>query len=319
MKTLRLYALVFLVSTGCSSFEKEMPLPPSAAARAVAEPSPFPGSFAARVRDVASTAAYVQSSYNSYFSGQNFYQRLAKLENLTARLHAVMPDKGHPKKNLVGRFLTDLQRERAALPATSGDDRALSWMPSAGGASYSEKIQALGRVAASYRIMTRMGIYLTASGVFDEDSADEDFYLSLLDRATGDIESGLRGLVLVYKPEDRERDEAVSRLSYAGTLASGVRLALPRAYPDRGVTYRRLDGFFQRLEAAARSGGPDPAPLRALLRSAEGRAIGRTLKELHVMNSGDILGFRDEMDLTISTKFGYEMIRQLADARGGTP
>ena len=36
-----------------------------------------------------------------------------------------------------------------------------------------------------------------------------------------------------------------------------------------------------------------------------------TLKDLHIMNSQDIEGFEDEIEITLSTKFSFEMIHEL--------
>lgn len=291
-------AVLVAVFSGCAVFQSQqhMPTPPAGYVRSESG-----------ARDVASNEAYVENAYRIYFNGQNFYQRVIKLENIAAQLHSVMPEKGHAKKKLVARFLADvrLQKNQMHGLSSTGAERRNSWLPSSENAHYSQHVRALGRIAASYKIMSRMGIYLSASGVFDADAAQEDFYLSLLDRATDEIERSLQTVVLVYKPEDKEADEAAAKLNYARFLASDVRMALTRVYPGRGTEYRRLDGFFRQVERADRS------ETRQLIRGREGRFVQSKLKTLHVMNSGDIQGFAEEMDLTISTKFGFEMIHQL--------
>lgn len=294
-------ALSMAAFSGCAFFQSQSELPVPPVGLSASENS---------IRDVASSEAYVQNAYRTYFNGQNFYQRVAKLENITAQLHSVMPEKGHAKKKLVARFLADVRSQKSTLqnlPSTSAE-RQNSWLPSPRNAHYAQQVRSMGRVAASYKIMSRMGIYLTASGVFDADSGQEDFYLSLLDRASDELERSLRTIMLVYKPEDAEADVSAARLNYARFLASDVRLALMRVYPARGSEYRRLDNFFRQIETA------NSSQTRQLVGGREGRFAESKLKTLHVMNSGDIQGFAEEVDLTISTKFGFEMIRQLVAA-----
>lgn len=327
MKINIIYLVLGIVLVGCASHEvghqggyqnnpdTSLPLPPQGSVESSYHENRLVDKDS---RSVASQQEYLQTSYNNYYSGQNFYQRIDKLENLVAQLHGLMPEKGHAKKRLLAKHLIDIRQQKKYIESLSSNNSgalskiSVGWLPAPRSSQYSEKLQALGKIVASYKVMNQMGIYLTQAGVFDGDTRNEDFYLSLLNKSIGDIEGQLNQLPTAYRVEVKEAAENTARLEYSHHLANGVRFNLPRAFQSSPQTqYRRLDSFFKRVAQT-----DNLARIKSLLRSEEGRFAQQTLKGLHIMNSGDIQGFEDEVDLTLSTKFGLEMIQQLvASAR----
>ncbi|AGH94715.1 hypothetical protein [Pseudobdellovibrio exovorus] len=331
MKINIIYLMMAFTFAGCASHEvshkvnpeTSLPQPPAElAGNNRGDSRLFERDSRTDSRTVASQQEYLQSSYNSYYSGQNFYQRIGKLENLVAQLHSLMPEKGHAKKRLLAKHLMDIRQQKKYLESLSStsSESSVGWLPAARSGQgnsqhreqYSEKLQALGKIVASYKVMNQMGIYLSQVGLFDGDTRNEDFYLSLLNKSIGDIEGQLSQLPTAYRVETKEAAENTARLEYSHHLANGVRFNLPRALQSNPQAQsRKLDGFFKRVAHAE-----SLSRIKSLLRSEDGRLAQQTLKSLHVTNSGDIQGFEDEVDLTLSTKFGLEMIQQLvASAR----
>lgn len=257
-------------------------------------------------RFVAST--YVDEKYAQYFADGNFYQRVAKIEAAAKQLLAVMPDKGHPKRKLVEQFVVDAHKEVIHLGSiqSTASDKSNSFLPSAQLPNYNEKILSLGRVVQSYKIMNRAGIYLTASGVFETDSNNQDFYLSILDRATYEIESGLRDLMLVYKPEDKDAQENDSKLNYSRALAQDTRNSIRKILEPKSAEYKKVDAV---LRTVANVSSADVA--KKVVKTLEFANARSILQTANSINSGDIEGFQDDVDTTLSTKFNLELINEL--------
>lgn len=251
---------------------------------------------------------YVDTAYKKFFADGNYYIRTAKVEAIAKELLTVMPYKGHPKRKLVEQFVTDVGNEVLYLSNLSEgpEDKSNAWLPMAGLPQFKEKIMSLGRVAQSYKIMTRAGIYLTASGVFETDSSHQDFYLSLLDRATYEIETGLRDLILVYRPEYKEADENNSKINYSKKLASDVRNNLRKVLEPKSADYKKVDAVLSKISKAVNT-----AQAKKLIKTADFISARSIMQAANNINSGDIEGFQDDMDTTISTKFNLELINEL--------
>ncbi|MBY0554526.1 hypothetical protein K2P97_08355 [bacterium] len=287
-----------LFLSGCTTFNN--------AANISGLPVPPEQTLNVHSRFIAST--YVEEAYAKYFADGNFYQRVAKIEAVAKQLLSVMPDKGHPKRKLVEQFVSDARKEIIYLGSiqSSVSDKSNSFLPSAQLDQYNAKIQSLGRLTQSYKIMNRAGIYLTASGVFEEDSSNQDFYLSILDRSTYEIENGLRELVLVYKPEDKDAQENNAKMNYSRSLAQDTRNSIRRVLEVKSAEYKKVDAV---LASVARLSSSNLA--KKLVRTVEFTNARNILKAANNINSGDIEGFQDDMDTTISTKFNLELINEL--------
>jgi hypothetical protein len=261
-------------------------------------------------RNVASNE-HLDLAYNRYFKNQNFYMRLVRLEMLTQQLQDVMPEKGHAKKALVQQFESDLHAAVMALAAdgTAVSSKFKSWIPSAQESGFNEKVRVLGKVLQSSKVMDRMGIYLTSSGVFDEDSFGQAFYFDLIGRALAEIDTELRNLVLVYPPEMKDADENQAKLSYAKGLAIRVRSNLRKVMPAvNSANFKRVDSYMKRLSSI---GQLNPSEAQRIVDSADFKFVQGVLSQVQPTTSGDIQGFEDQVDSTVATKFGFEMISQL--------
>lgn len=245
-------------------------------------------------RGIATSRDYIDNAYNSYFLGTDKFQQIKKIEAVIKQLHAVMSDIGHSKKKLVGQFLADTHKEISLLePNTKRTEAQL--------------LMSLGRINASYKIMSLMGIYLTASGVFEKDTDDEDYYLGLLDRATSDIEKQLNTALYIYKPENKEEDENNARLRYTGSLANEIRNNLYKVFPDtKNPNYRRADQYFNKV---AKLTSVDEA--KKLIKTSDFQYVRNILQNIQIINSGDIDGFQSDVDLTVATQFNFAMINEL--------
>jgi hypothetical protein len=289
--------LIAIVLSGCTTFNK-----PNYQSSVPSPPSELQNKYP---RDLAS--GYVDSAYSSYFANANTYQRVAKIEAITQQLDSAMPHKGHPKKKLVEQFLSDVRREvlfLADLPG-SAEDKANSWVPSAQLTQYQEKIMSLGRLAQSYKIMSRAGIILTASGVFEKDSNSQDFYLSLLDRATFEIENTLRDLKLVYLPEAKDRQENDAKMNYSKSLASDIRNNLRKILEPKSLDYKKIDAILNKVSKS------NAVQAKKLITTAEFLSAKSILQNSERTISSDIDGFNDEVDTVISTAHNLVLINEL--------
>lgn len=262
-------------------------------------------------RKVASDDQYMDLAFNRYFKDQNFYTRLVRIEMLSQQLQGAMPVTGHAKKALVHQFELDVHHAVAALAAdkASVNSKAKGWIPSTQENGFNEKIHLLGKVLQSSNVMDRMGIYLTASGVFDEDTVGQAFYFDLIARAMASIDAEIRNLVLVYPPEMKDADENFAKLTYAKGLASRIRSNLRRVIPAvNSANYKRIDLTVKRIGEVRQI---DAAQAQRILNSADFKYVQSVLSQVQPTNSGDIQGFEDQVDASVSTKFSFEMIDQL--------
>lgn len=255
--------------SGCTTFQSEVMVPP---------------------RGLASNSAYVEQAYQKFFEGANNFEKIEKIETLTSQFYAAMPEKGHAKKMLVRQFLSDIQRVKT-------ED------------INSDIFHALGRILASYKIMSRLGIYLTASGVFEAESSENEYYFAFLDRVMADIETQLRNSFLIYRPEDRVSDENNARLFFINKLAAEVRQGLTKVFPGAKNPHRKLDQLFMQLSKVSEVG-----IAKRLSYTGDFISAAAILNDLHIVNSGEIDGFQDEVELTLATKFNFGMINELLSA-----
>ncbi len=175
------------------------------------------------------------------------------------------------------------------------------------GANRAEKIHMMGQVVQSLNVMDRMGIYLTASGVIDPDSALEDYYYTFISRAVYNIDSELRNQMLLYPPEVKDANENNAKLAYAKTLANDIRIALRHNFQSNKVLdIKRMDRALLQIYGVQ---GVQQA--KQLSANAEYKYLASSMSGLHISNSSDIAGFDDEVETTLSTKFSFEMINQL--------
>ena len=290
MKRMILVIAGVVALSGCTTFNS-VPVPPD--------------------RHVASDDQYLNLAFNRYFANQNFFTRLVRIESLAQQLIAAMPEKGSAKKRLVQQFTRDLHQVTAALvnDKISADSKYYAWAPSTQEAGFNEKVRLLGKVVQSSRIMDRMGIYLTASGIFEDDTYGENFYFNLIARALYEIDSEMNKLVLVYPPEMKESDENEAKINYAKSLAGEIRLNLHKIMPRvNSPDYKKMDSFLQKL---ASMNAADTGTILKLSSSSDFKFAQSILSQVQLTNSGDILGFEDQVETTIATKFSFEMIHQL--------
>ena len=290
MKRMILVIAGVVALSGCTTFNR-VPVPPD--------------------RHVASDDQYLILAFNRYFANQNFFTRLVRIESLAQQLIAAMPEKGSAKKGLVQQFTRDLHQVIAALvnDKATAESKYHAWTPSTQEAGFKERVHLLGKVVQSSKVMDRMGIYLTASGIFEDDTYGENFYFNLIARALYEIDTEMNKLVLVYPPEMKEADENEAKINYAKSLAGEIRLNLHKILPAvNSPDYKKMDSFLQKLAGV---NGADSGSIQKLSKSSDYNFAKSILSQVQLTNSGDILGFEDQVETTIGTKFNFEMIHQL--------
>ena len=296
MRTVLLVAAVYLFFVGCASTTNVVP------------PEPPTQAQLTQNRNIASVI--VDQRFEQYFASGNYLAKLNKVNNLAKQFLANMPAEGHAKKRLVKQFVSDLNRSIAELSAykDANAERYATWVPkNTVDTNYNAKIRILGGVVQSSKVMDLMGIYLTASGVIEPDSAVDDYYYSMLARAVGQIDNEISKLGLAYLPEHKEQDENNARLRYAKRLGNDVRVAVKKGFQsNKKIDAKRVDRVLQLL---SRANTLQQAHL--LLKSADYRYTQTAMQGLHIMNSQDISGFDNEVELTLATKFSFEMIHEL--------
>ena len=249
------------------------------------------------------------AAVDNYFADQNFFNRLVRVEHYSVQFYEAMPDKGNAKKALLKQFITDLHQTILVLAADSNNktDILNSWIPSTQIPGFNEKIKILGKLVQSAKVMDRMGIYLTASGVFEADSQPLDFYYTALTRVMYGIENELRNLVLIYPPEMKDTDENEAKLKYTKNMATDIRNNMRKVFQsNKNSNYKKLDQYFKKLSMAI-----NVEEAKKLIKTTDFQYAKNVMQNLHIMNSGDIDGFQDEIDLTVATKFNFQMINEL--------
>jgi hypothetical protein len=295
MKSGFLLAATYLFFVGCASTTNVLPEPPTQAQLT-------------QSRNVASVI--VDQRFEQYFASGNYLAKLNKVNNIAKQFLASMPENGHAKKRLVKQFVSDLSRSIAELSEfkDSNAERFTSWVPkNTADANYKAKIRILGGVIQSSKVMEQMGIYLTASGVIEPDSAVDDYYYIMMARAIGLIESEISKTGLAYLPEHKEQDENNARLRYAKRLGNDVRSTIRKSFQsNKAIDTKRVDRVLLLLSRANTL-----QQASVLLKSPDYRYTQSAMQGLHIMNSQDISGFEHEVELTLSTKFSFEMIHEL--------
>ena len=295
MKTVFFLAAAYLFFVGCASTTNVLPEPPTQAQLT-------------QNRNVASVI--VDQRFEQYFASGNYLAKLNKVNNLAKQFLANMPVEGHAKKRLVKQFVSDLNRSIAELTEykDASSERYPTWVPkNTADANYKAKIRILGGVVQSSKVMDQMGIYLSASGVIEPDSAVDDYYYSMLARAIGQIDSEVSKTGLAYLPENKEQDENNSRLRYAKRLGNDVRVTIRKSFQsNKAIDTKRVDRVLLLLSRASTL-----QQANILLKSSDYRYTQTAMQGLHIMNSNDISGFENEVELTLSTKFSFEMIHEL--------
>lgn len=296
MKTILVIMGVFLLLAGCSTNTKNsFELPQS-----INETNESPN------RQIA--ADQIDQRYNIYFSEGNYFIKLKKVADVAKHLHSIMPEKASAKKRLVAQFSRDVSQAVAllAVDKISTNERYTTWVPMLPNQRM-EKVQILGKVVQSFKVMSRMGIYLTSSGVIDPDSVSEDYYHTFLEKAVSQIDEGSRGLTLIYSIEKREEHENEAKLNYAKTLALDSRSVLRRSFQTiNRLDIKRIDKVLKQIHTAQ-----NIQQTKVIIDSADYKFVLSSIKLLHIVNSSDITGFEDEVDMTLRTKFSLEMINYL--------
>lgn len=295
MKSVFLLAAAYLFFVGCASTTNVPPEPPTQAQLT-------------QSRNVASVI--VDQRFEQYFASGNYLAKLTKINSLAKQFLAGMPENGHAKKRLVKQFVSDLNRSIAELSEykDANTERYSTWVPkNTADANYKAKIRILGGVVQSSKVMDYMGIYLTASGVIEPDSAVDDYYYTMMARAVGQIDSEISKTGLAYLPEHKEEDENNARLRYAKRLGNDVRSTIRKSFQsNKAIDTKRVDRVLILLSRASTL-----QQANVLLKSPDYRYTQTAMQGLHIMNSQDISGFEHEVELTLSTKFSFEMIHEL--------
>lgn len=292
MKSVFIFLAVAAFLTSCASTNKVgyLPAPPQTQSRQLA-------------------SNYADEKFKEYFSQGNYFAKLGKINEVAKSLLAVMPDKGSAKKRLVQQFVVDLNKVVAQLGADteSISEKSNRWLPSTQGSGFAEKIILMSQVVESQRVMDRMGIYLTSSDVIDPDNATEDYYYTLIAKAVYEIDNLTRSLTLIYPPEKKAELENAARLRYTRKLAGDVRVNLKKSFDsNKALNRKRIDKVLRQISSSSTL-----KQAAQFKNSNDYKYAQEALKDLHIMNSQDIDGFEDEIELTLATKFSFEMINEL--------
>ncbi len=297
MKRLLSVIALGIFFTGCTTFNNQLPAPQAA--------MPTENS-----RNVAQAFDYLEQQYTNYFAAAPFYERLLRLEKMTIALHDLMEESGNSKKKFVAQFQKDLRKELNAIGRfpSSATDKAASWLPSEqpDPANYRDKVLALGRVEQSFAILNESSAFLDRSGVFEKDGRIENFYLSLIGRAAVEINLGLQEAV-VYKPEIKLAQLNGARLKHSKKIVVEIREAMRKVFPSvRDPQYVKTDLFFDRVAKTS-----SIEQIRTLIRSNDFVLAKNIMQDVQLINSGEINGFQDQVDLTLATKFNFQMLVKL--------
>jgi hypothetical protein len=252
----------------------------------------------------------IDQQFNEYFIVGNFQIKLKKTLAIAKQFLASMPDKGHAKKRLVKQFVFDLTRVTNEL-----DNKTLVkaennhfWLPlNTRHPEYISTVRLIGSVVQSGKIMQQMGIYLSASGVVEEDSASDRYYFEMLARALSELESEISKLVIAYPPEQKNTDENNARLQYVKRLANEIRTGIRKNFQSNNtLDIKKIDRIMLQL---AHSITLKQANL--LLKNSDYIYTKSVMADLHISDSQDIMGFEEDVDLTLATKFSFSLINEL--------
>lgn len=258
-------------------------------------------------RQVANQQDYLEQSYQNYFSQKGYLLRLEKLIALTNHLLEEMPDKGHPKKSLVEKFSSDLKKSSEKIKKISLgiNDLGTSWMPSDKNPKAKEIASALGEIVQSYSVMNRLGVYLTASGVMQEDTSEQEFYFNLVAKSIDEMDLEISKNILVYNTDQAQAQLQKAKIDYMQFLAALGRENLSKVISrNHRNLFGRLDQTFKELETLN-----DAEKVKNFSKSRTWIFTKNYLNNLSIEGSSEIDGFQDDIDRSLKTKFGSNMIQ----------
>lgn len=237
---------------------------------------------------------------------------LRNLTSLSQHLFEIIPEKGHPKKILIDKFISDLKINLNKIEQLSigVNDLSSSWIPSEQHPKRAEIILVLGEIVQSYTVMNQLGVYLTSSGVMDEDSKDQEYYFNLLAKTVEEVDSQISRNILLYQSEDKEAQQQLAKLKYSQFLASVVRENLSKVITRNNKNiFIRVDRAFKEVETLT-----DTEKAKDFVNTKYWIFAKDYLSQLSIEGSSDIDGFQDDVDLTLKTKFGSSMIHFLFES-----
>lgn len=246
------------------------------------------------------------------FGNQSIKKGLDQLISLSNHLNQSIPEKGHPKKQLIEKFIADLiiNSEKIKQFSAGVNDLNPSWIPSPQHPNRKEIVLALGEIVQSYSVMNQLGIYLTATGVMDGDSIDQENLFNLLAKAVDEVELQISKNILLYQPEDVEAQLQMAKLSYSQFLASVVRGNLSKVISRNNKNlFVRVDRTFKELETLN-----DSEKAKDFSKSRTWIYVNGNLSGLTTEGSSEIDGFQDDVDLMLKTKFASNMIQVLFES-----
>lgn len=261
-------------------------------------------------RNLAAEDDRFDNYFENYLQRGNFFERLKNIKLVAQSLYGVLPEQGDARKRLVGQFIDDVQKQVVVLARMDGsaDDPYSYWIPSESLPKFKEKIDRIGKVVQSGRVMEKLGIYLSASKVLNKPSATEDFYLHLIAKALSEIDLQFKDVsVAVYSVEDRETNYREAQFAYAQDLAIKARMNLKRVFSkEQKQIVERIDQLLLKIQSE-----DSTASVKTMLKSGDWAFTKTNLANLNLQKSTDVDGINDEFERTISTKFGFEMIQYL--------
>lgn len=296
-----------LVLSGCASWNALHDVPPP----------PVPqvnSSHASTYRHTASTlnkttfaSTEIESWYSQYIEKQSPYGRLYILESSVIKpLFDSLPEKGHPRKKLLGQFL---QQYRAQFALISNESSAQvysqGWLP-ARGTDSSNFIKSYDHIMAAYEVMNTMGIYLTSAGVFEKESQKANVHYSIIERALKEISDEIKMRISFNKPESIDTIKNNLKLKYSRELVGDIRISLPKVMSTKNAVYRKLDRFFKELGSLK-----TVDKSKKMLASSDFSYAEKALRNPPLLNSGEIDGYEDEFNLEVTTKYYLDMVRIL--------
>lgn len=259
-------------------------------------------------RSLASDEEYLGRAYSSYFGDQNYVGRLEKVRKLVGELHSLMEIKGHPRKQILKKFQTDLDQQIKLLGSLESADQnglTLSWLPKEGTYQYGAKIRALRAVKESSDTMALLEAYIFSLKVLEDTNNPYalNFYYNLMRKGLAALGDDLQKLGL-----EKSQDSIPAKVSYGGYLASVARANLHKVFPERSdrplqnrinLTLRKLQQVRTAVEAQSMAASPEVKYATSILMNAD------------YFGSSDIEGSRDDMETKLSTYFNLEMIKYL--------
>lgn len=298
---------LILLSSGCANWHSSYDAPPPPISKAKILENPTHRQTASTLTKTAGASSEIESWYSKYIEKQSPFARLYILETSVIKpLYDSLPEKAHPRKKLLGQFLQEF-RAQFALVSNEPSIQVYTqgWLPARGN-DITNIIKSLDHIILAYDVMNLMGIYLTSAGVFEKETQKENIYYSIIERALKEMNDEMKQRMSFNKPELIDAIKNNLKLKYTRDLVTDIRINLPKTMPTKNEVYRKLDRFFKELGSVNSN-----EKAKKLLTSSDFRYAEKALRNLPLVNSGEIDGYDDEINLEVTTKYYLGMTRVL--------